>query len=111
KVTSGAPMPATDAVEKVLTDNPSFVGKYPDAAPWLLPQSNSSDNFSQKAYNQQLAMGLRTRKNLADWYKDYYFASAAPDYFATETDYKTRYSALAGNPPARAQLDQQWTDF
>lgn len=111
QVGSGAPLPASEAVMQVLTDNPEFIGKYPDAAPWLLPQSNSTDSFSQKAYNQQLAMGLRTRKSVKEWYEDYYFASAAPDYFATEDDYNTRYSALNGNPQAREALNNQWATF
>lgn len=103
-VPSGAPLPASEEAGKVLEQHETFFHNNPDAGPWLLPQSNDDTGFSNKTYNLEIARGLRERKGLKDWYDDYYFASAATDYFDTKDDYEMRMAAAKGNAPMRQQL-------
>lgn len=109
KVPSGAPLPSSPEVLDALEANPEFYNeKYPNAGAWFLPQSSADDSFSQDAYNQQLAMNLRTRKSVKDWYRDYYFASAAPDYFATKEGYDRRYAEAKGDPNLRQMMEAEY---
>jgi hypothetical protein len=111
KVTSGAPLPSTPDALAMMDNSPEFFKKYPNAGAWFLPQSTVQDQFAQGAYNQQLAMNLRTNKSVSDWYRDYYFAAAAPVYFATKQGYDQRFAAAKGNTQLRQQMTAQYQDW
>jgi hypothetical protein len=108
QVPSGAPLPSSPEVLQVLQDKPEFFSKYPTAGAWFLPQTSATDSFSQDAYHQQMAMNLRVNKSVTDWYRDYYFAAAAPVYFATKEGFDRRYADAKGNTQLRQALQDQY---
>lgn len=113
EVPSKAPISASEATGKMLDEHSEYFDKYKMAGPWLLPQSQDDTGFSNAVYNQEIARELRRRKSVKEWYDDYYFASAATDYFDTKEDYDLRMAAAKGNPQLRAQLTegyQAWKD-
>ncbi len=108
RVPSGAPLPSSPEALAMMESQPEFFSKYPNTAAWFLPQAAVEDQFAADAYNQQLAMNLRVKKSPKDWYRDYYFAAAAPDYFATKEGYDKRFLAAKGNAELRQQLTDQY---
>jgi hypothetical protein len=102
---SGMDMPTDEAFDWVNRNN-DLVEAYPAAAAWLLPRAESEDRFSQRAYNQQLAKGLRHRKAPKDLIDDIYFRTAAQDYFDAKTSVEERTVGIGG--AARQQAMEEW---
>lgn len=102
---SGLGMPTDKAFDWVNRHN-DLVEAYPAAAAWLVPHSEATDTFSMRAYNQQLAKGLRHRKAPKDFIDDVYFRTAAQDYFDAKSSVEERTLGLSG--PARQQAMQEW---
>lgn len=102
---SGLDMP-TDKAFKWLEDHRDLVEAWPAAASWLIPRAEADDNFSFRAWNQQLAVGLRKRKTPDSFLNDIYFSQAARDYFdARQLHEETLLTATGG---ARRQANTEW---
>jgi hypothetical protein len=107
---SGLDMPTDEAFDWV-NRHKDLVEAYPAAAAWLAPRAASDDRFSQRAYNQQLAMGLRHRKDPKEFIDDVYFRTAAQDYFDAKTSVEERTIGLNGAARQQAMLEwRTWKD-
>ncbi|NBW35722.1 MAG: hypothetical protein EBR30_12030 [Cytophagia bacterium] len=104
---SKAPLPRTEKAIKWIQDNDGWMQSYSMAAPWLVPQSDSTDDFSQQAYKDMLGFGLRNVKNVDQWYGDFKFAAGANIYFPTKLKYDVAKSQTT-NSKTRAALEAQW---
>ena len=104
---SKAPIPRTEQAINWMRDNDGWMKAFPLAAPWLIPQSKGSDDFSQQAYADALGMGVRNIKGIDEWYSDLKFAAGANRYFPTKEAFdlakdKARSSA------ERSLIEAQW---
>jgi hypothetical protein len=109
KSDSGAPPPATEEAVGFMEEHKDFLQRYPQAGAWFLPQN--PDDFSMAAYREQLALGLRKRKGIEEFYKDVKFAEAAPDYFATRDARDAALANAKGDRERTATINKQWSDF
>lgn len=112
KSVSGAPLPATAQAASFMEKHGDFLSAYPEAGAWFLPQT-PGDGFSMPAYREQLALGLRQRKSLTDFYGDIKFAEAATDYFDTRDGKDQRLAAARarGDRTTVALINQQWSQW
>lgn len=78
---SDAQLPSTEQALHFLQDNEGWISSFPLAGAWMLPQSTAEDEFSQRAYNEGLAMELRRRRTPEEWVDAYHFAAGAGPYF------------------------------
>jgi len=104
---SKAPIPRTEQAINWMRDNDGWMKAYPLASPWLVPQSKSSDDFSQQAYTDALGMGIRNMKDINEWYGDFKFATGANRYFPTKEAFDLA-KANARSSAERQQLEAQW---
>jgi hypothetical protein len=102
---SGMDMP-TDKAYDWVSNHEDLVQAYPAAAAWLMPRADSEDRFSQRAYNQQISMGLRLRKHPKDFIDDLYFRTASQDYFDARTLTEEKLGGLSG--ASRQQASDEW---
>jgi hypothetical protein len=102
---TGLDMPTDDAFNWV-NRHRDLVEAYPAAAAWLVPRAGSDDTFSQRAYNQQLAKGLRHRKEAKEFIDDVYFRTAAQDYFDAKSSVEERTLGMSG--ASRQQAMEEW---
>lgn len=112
-VPSKAPLSSSEEAGIMLEKNKEYFEKYDKAGPWLLPQSNDDTGFSYRTYNDEIAMELRKRKSVKDWYDDYFFAAAADTYFNSKDTYELKMAAAKGNPQLRRAMTdsyQTWKD-
>lgn len=77
-----------------LEANQDILGQYPMAAPWLVPQEFNDEPYSSRAYNGQVAMGVRERRLPEEYYREIKFAQAAPQYFDTKDEFERKIAAL-----------------
>jgi hypothetical protein len=84
---SGAPIPSTMAALEFYDDNADYMNEFPNAAPWLLPQSQDPTDRSQYAYDQLTADGLRKRRTPEEFFRAMKFKGAAQEYFAIRDAY------------------------
>jgi hypothetical protein len=102
----GADQP-TEAAYRWMQDHNDLIEAYPAAAAWLMPRAEADDPFSRRAYNQQLAKGMRHRKAPKDLIDDIYFRTASEDYFAARESIEERTMGLSGTPRQAAMAE--WT--
>ena len=55
----GYAFPETEKAAEWITANQKLVDKYPTASRWLMPKEDATGQFSDQAYNMELAHGLR----------------------------------------------------
>jgi hypothetical protein len=108
---SGASMPTTPEVGRFLDTHGEFTDKYKMAVPWLFPQAVRDDDTSRSVYARQVQMGLRVRKSPYEWWEDYAFAAAAPEYFNSKDVYDRDRYAFKDNPDVIRQLDANWSQW
>jgi hypothetical protein len=102
---AGLPTPTRETFDWVRS-NEDVVDGFPAAAPWLLPRGNADDEFSYRAWAQQMAKGLRTRKSPEELVDDVRFAGAARDYFNAKTLHDA--DMLVSTGAERAQYASEW---
>jgi hypothetical protein len=101
----GMGTPVAEAVDW-MDENAALVEAFPGAASWLMPEGDSDDPFDYRAYQQQMASGLRRRKAPEELLNDIYFKSAARDYFDARDAHETAMLTLVG--PERSQAQAEW---
>lgn len=108
KTPSKAYMPATQRSLDWMVQNQDLLGNYPMGAPWLLPQPDDEDAFSSRAYNQQVAVGMRERRLPDEYYREVKYAKAAPEYFRIRDKFQKRIDLQrqAGNSAGAAVQEQ-----
>lgn len=101
-----APIAPTEAALNWLDENGSYLDAYPKAGPWLMPQSDGSDEFSQQAYLNEVAIGMRSRMKPEEWYRAYKWAGAANVYFPAKT--RVDAALLNADSETRKQINASW---
>lgn len=87
---SGTYVPATQQALDYMTQNASFFKDYSQIAPWSFPAKASQGLFNSNAYEQEIAMDLRTRRPLfsadlvGSWYGEVKYAEGANVYYPME---------------------------
>lgn len=122
---TGAPLfnTTTDDALQFMFDNEDLVRDRPEAMAWLLPQGDSKSSFDRRAYNEQLALGLRTRKSPQEMVDAVRVKQAAEEYWEAKGNYEVdrnllveERDALKGDAKKAAQerinrLDDQWSTW
>jgi hypothetical protein len=110
KTPSGAPLPSTDEGINFYTDNRSVLDQYPDAGPWLLPQSNDKEKRSKYAYDTEIISGLREKKPPEDFLNELKFKEGATIYFSSRQSYLDQHGALvdSGQKMQARALKDAW---
>jgi hypothetical protein len=102
---AGLPTPTRETFDWV-RDNEDIVDGFPAAAPWLLPRGGADDEFSFRAWAQQMAKGLRVLKAPEELVDDIRFAGAARDYFNAKVLHDA--DMLVSDGASRAQYASEW---
>lgn len=119
----GAPLPATEAALRFMLENGDDIKNHPASMAWLIPEGKTDGRFDRRAYNQQLALGLRTHKAPEDMLTQIYVKEASEDYFDAKLEYdkqrnatKDRRDAAKGGERERLQrelneMDASWKAY
>lgn len=106
--TDGA-TPATTASLNWLTNNLAFAKAHPSAAAWFAPRNG--DGFNSAAYNEQLALGMRTPKDAPTFLDDVIMSRASKTYYTMLDTFEKGYTALQGNSTGRQTLTNWWYNW
>jgi hypothetical protein len=108
---SGAALPATKEAMAFMERHGDFLKEYPEAAGWLIPQSSPDAKYSQQAFREQMALGLRERKDYDKFYTDVKFAQGSDDYFDTRDARDKALEAAGDNSARKSAINQQWAQW
>ena len=72
---NGYAFPETEKAAEWITQNQKLVDKYPTASRWLMPNTDATGQFSDQAYNMELAHGLRTKLTPSQFFDQIYISS------------------------------------
>lgn len=119
---TGAPLPMGEQALRFMYDNEELLRNDPESAVWLMPQEETDGEFDRRAWNEQLALKLRTKKAPEEVLEKLYVAQASEGYFTMKDEYDSqrrnlvdaRDAAPAGAARAALQaqirdLDDRWT--
>lgn len=95
-----AVVPATRSAEQFMQDNKAFLQKYTTVGGYFIP--TDPGEFSQQAWQAQLEMGLRTRKDIGEFYNDVRIRGAEQTYYAA----LDKRDAAVADALARGDKDQ-----
>lgn len=108
-------LPATTASLNWMESNLGFLQKYKSVGAYFMPKEQG--DFDYNAYQAQLALGLRQKKSISQFYSDIQVAQASRTYYDQYDQYQQMHaSALAHYNNGEAKtLSQAWalwkTDF
>lgn len=107
---SKATVLATDAVGKFTRDNKNLIATNKNASAYWLPLD--AGDFDQQTYTDELAKGLRLRKDTKDFYMDLKIAGAMKLYYATKdlSDNAIKQMGGTGSYGAKQQ-EQNWSSW
>lgn len=107
---SGAPLPSTEESINFYFDNQKLLDQYPEAGAWLLPMSDSKEDRTKYAYDNEVIEGLRFKKTPEDFLNEVKFKEAANIYFASRKSYLDQYEALkdSGQKVKARALKNSW---
>jgi hypothetical protein len=120
---AGAPLPNTEDAWRYMLEHEEFVADNPTAAAWLLPQAEERNEFDRRAYNEQLAVGLRTKRSPDELLDEIYVKQASGTYFDRKDEHDSRRRILlaerdAARGPQREAiqleinaLDDEWESW
>lgn len=106
---TGTALPATAQALKWVDENRAWTQDHALATAYLIPQAPGK--FSQEAYNQELALGLRQRKSPDDLVRAIYAAATNSTFFADLKRYDAAKTEYANDPPRLRELRQSWGDY
>jgi hypothetical protein len=109
----GAPIPNNAKAYDFMLEYGDMIRDDPEAMVWLIPQDESDDKFDRRAYNEAMALGLRSAREPQELIDAFEIKQAAPEYYEMRDQYEAERRALsdskaAGWQEARKQLDMQW---
>lgn len=111
---SGAPIPATPAALKWAQQHNGLLERYPDGAPWLLPNDPGvKTGFDHYVYTQQVIDGLRAQRTPEDFMRQMKFKEGGVEYFTAKDFYESKRNRLdqAGQQDAVRALDLRWKQW
>jgi hypothetical protein len=87
-----------------LKENKELVAKYPEGAPFLIPQVGT---FDFDSYKLLFDVGLKTNKNVSDFLREVQTAKDIQQYYAQKDIYEAQLASTYGDT-AKKQLREQW---
>jgi hypothetical protein len=107
---SGAPLPSTEESINFYFDNKNLLDQYPEAGAWLLPASDSKEDRTKYAYDNEVIEGLRFSKTPDEFLTELKFKEGANQYFTARQSYLDQYEALrdSGQKSKAATLKNAW---
>ena len=84
---SGAPIPSSPDSIAFFHANENYFNEFPNAAPWLLPQSPNVGDRSQYAIDADMADELRKQRSPEEFFRAMKFKGASQEYFAVREIY------------------------
>lgn len=91
---TGAPLSETSDAYLFMRENEDVIRDHPASAAWLLPQDGGDNKFDRRAYNEQLALGMRAKRSPQEFLDQIYIKQASEDYFAKKDAYDAERRAL-----------------
>ncbi len=91
---SGTYVPATAQTGAYVSQNEKFFEDYGQLAPWTIPAKAALGTFSGTTYQDESILGLRSQRNLDQWYTAVKFGEGANVYFSLDDAVK---AARAGD--------------
>lgn len=109
----GAPIPSTEGAWEFMQANEEEFRNNPEAMAWLLPQQETDDVFDRRAYNESIALGLRSKRSPDELWKAMQIKQASGEYFAMRDDYEAQRKVISEDRRAGWQeklkmLDMAW---
>jgi hypothetical protein len=110
---SGAPLPSTEESISFYFDNKNLLDQYPEAGAWLLPASDSKEDRTKYAYDNEVIEGLRFSKTADEFLTELKFKEGANQYFTARQSYLDNYESLkdAGQKGKAATLKNAWDSW
>jgi len=100
--TTGRVLPQDSPTLEFMVANKALFRSHTEVAAWLIPHSTRTDTSDWKAYNEQLAVGIRTNKEVEEFYENIHFVAAAPQWQEIKDFHDTEIERIKGLPqPAR----------
>jgi hypothetical protein len=106
--TTAAQLAPTDRALNWMNENQEFMDTYGLAGPWFMPQSDANDEYSQQAYVDMVAAGMKKFKLPLEFYKDMKYAAAANVYFPSKVRKDTALENAVSSA-ARKEIENTWT--
>lgn len=105
----GPALPPYKMAQEFYDEHKSLFDEFPEAAAYFLPQSDGE--YDSAVYNEQIALGLRERKDAARWSDDYYIAAGNHQYW--DVDYPKYQQALeaARSKSEQAEIRANWSTY
>ena len=104
----GVSLPADDATFKWMVQNSDFTNKYKASAAYFLPDSQGT--FSNQAYQEELALGMRQRFTPDEFYQQVRVNQGGATYWPSWDAYQARLNELkaAGDKAGATALTAKW---
>jgi hypothetical protein len=106
--TTAAQLAPTDRALNWMNENREFMDTYALAGPWFMPQSQATDEYSQQAYVDMVAAGMKKFKMPIEWYKDMKYAAAANIYFPSKVRKDDAIEAAVSSSDKK-NIENTWT--
>jgi hypothetical protein len=106
--TTAAQLAPTDRALNWMNENREFMDAYELAGPWFMPQSQATDEYSQQAYVDMVAAGMKKFKLPLQWYKDMKYAAAANIYFPSKVRKDDAVEAAVSSSDKK-NIENTWT--
>lgn len=105
----GVPLPADDATFRWLEENEGFLKKYGATAAYFIPQTDGQ--FSDRAYQDELALGLRQKYSPNEFYSQVRINQGANVYWPSSDAYQAQKAALKASGQSTDNLDEAWAQW
>ena len=102
---TGTNVPAGQKALDWVNANRDFVSGHPMASAYLVPQTT---DFSQEAYNQELAVGLRVRRTPGEFVDQIYAASTNAKFYPALAE---KNAMIAEDPSRKTELNTAFRAF
>ena len=104
KSVSGASIPDSAQAQAWIDTNRGLIDRFPYATPWLIPRLNDT-KYDPAVYDEQLAMGLRTKDTPQEFLDQLYVAAGNESYYAALAIHEKNLASGAVNK------SQEYTDW
>lgn len=102
--------PATAAAQQFITQHLSLFKEFPAAAGYLVPQDGEG-KFNSAVYQEQIALGLRERKGLDEFVKEFYINEGFAQYDIDSTAHKQAVAELGDDEDAVKAENANWSAY
>jgi hypothetical protein len=107
-----ASLPESAQAQGWIEQNAALINQYPEAAIWLMPQALTKDPYSQTAYNEQIADGLRVKDTPQQFLDALYTAAGDQTYYAALAEHEAVINSLGqGSSTAKDAEYAKWDQY